>query len=41
MPGLLRQRFIDDIFFTWIDSAKNVNKLLEDLFEVHPDLQFT
>ena len=37
----LRKRFIDDIFFIWTDSEKNLNKLLKDLNEFHPNLKFT
>ena len=37
----LRKRFIDDIFFIWSDSEKNLNKFLNDLNEFHPNLRFT
>ena len=37
----LRKRFIDDIFFIWTDSEKNLNKFLKDLNEFHPNLKFT
>ena len=35
------KRFIDDIFFIWTDSETNLNKFLEDLNELHPNLKFT
>ena len=37
----LWKRFIDDIFFIWTDSEKNLNKFLKDLNEFHPNLKFT
>ena len=37
----LWKRFIDDIFFIWTDSDENLNKLLKDLNEFHPNLRFT
>ena len=37
----LWKRFIDDIFFIWTDSEKNLNKFLKDLNELHPNLKFT
>ena len=37
----LWKRFIDDIFFIWIDSEKKfLKKFLKDLNEFHPNLKF-
>ena len=37
----LWKRFIDDIFFIWTDSERNLSKLLKDLNEFYPNLKFT
>ena len=38
---LLIQRYIDDIFMIWTDSAANLHEFLEELNSFHPDHQFT
>ena len=37
----LRKRFMDDIFFIWRDTEKNLDKLLDDLNKFYPNLRFT
>ena len=35
------KRFIDDIFFIWTDSEKNLEKCLKELNRFHPNIKFT
>ena len=35
------QRYIDDIFLIWSDSADNLHKFLQELNSIHPNLHFT
>ena len=35
------KRFIDDVFFIWTDSEKNLEKCLKELNRFHPNIKFT
>ena len=34
------KRFIDDVFFIWTDSEKNLEKCLKELNRFHPNIKF-
>ena len=34
------KRFIDDAFFIWTDSEKNLEKCLKELNRFHPNIKF-